>query len=665
MEVPLDILTTTVGGKAQTLSKSTEFPLATKSSSLSKKNENAEVSPQNEIIISNDEIMKFFHDALSTKSEEMKFLLDSTALISMSDLGGQPEFMDMQPALVLGPALYLIFCNLMHNLQDYYPISYLKSSGGSTIPVQSVYTVEEMIFQALSSVACLGTTTPHEKPSDGSAKSLDSEAVVSNTSTLTEGVSNLTLAASTVPLTNSASPGVDNLPLAAGLTPSKSKALIVATHKDCVSDDRVKKFDADLQRKIRTTDFFREDLVQFISKERLILDVNNKSGGVEEVRKIQKIIEKQIHHSFKKLRIPISWFIFSLCLQKLKPSRMVSLQSCLNLAKQLNIPLDEARLAIWFLHHYAGLLMHFPDLPELCDSVICDTQMVHDSVTHLIVNTFRFDNVSKVASEIFNKTGQFNLKDITEAIDMVGSPKDCIPCDKLVKLLEYLNIIARVPQPSTSTECAAISKTVYFMPCVLQNAESSELKVDRNEKSPPPLMIRFTCGFIPIGVFTAMIANLAGQSSLRILFEGIKKNRVQFYYKRSFDTLTIICKSKHYEIHILRRPTAKTSTRDVCAAIRCLIQQTLKDVTSHFHYGFSLSYELAFECPEHKGDDHLCVVQAIGNTEPEVMLCLQKDVPITMQDQHLAWFGEVSLHAWGQGGQYNFHIACVDDKMAA
>ena len=286
------------------------------------------------------------------------------------------------------------------------------------------------------------------------------------------------------------------------------------------------------------------------------------NGGREEVQKIQKIIEDHMKQSFEKLPIPVSWFFFSLCLRK-KASRMVSLQSCLDLARLLKIPHDEARLAIWFLHHYAGFLMHFPDLPELCDSVICDTQIVYDSVTHLIVNTYKFGNVGTAALERFRETGQFSLEDIRGAIGNAAEEKDCIPLKKLVQLLEYLNIITPVPQSppvSLPRACAATctpSKTFYFMPCVLQSATSDELRVHQcasGQVQPPPLMIRFTCGFIPIGVFTAMVANLFGNPSLKMIVEGIRKNRMQFYYGKACDKVTFMSKPKHYESTFLNDP---------------------------------------------------------------------------------------------------------------
>ena len=60
--------------------------------------------------------------------------------------------------------------------------------------------------------------------------------------------------------------------------------------------------------------------------------------------------------------------------------------------------------------------MYFPNLPELKDTVICNIQIVFDSVTNLIINAFKFDRMGASASERFRKTGQFSLEDIRRSI---------------------------------------------------------------------------------------------------------------------------------------------------------------------------------------------------------------------------------------------------------
>ena len=92
-------------------------------------------------------------EAVSSKCwRDLQHFYRDKALLRIEDTGGQPEFMDMLPALTIGPALYLLFCKLTDDLHSPYKVSYCDSSGKSTTPVKSTYTVEEVILSALASV---------------------------------------------------------------------------------------------------------------------------------------------------------------------------------------------------------------------------------------------------------------------------------------------------------------------------------------------------------------------------------------------------------------------------------------------------------------------------------------------------------------------------------
>ena len=549
------------------------------------------------------EMADLFRNALSAKNwSHMKQLFKDAALLNMEDTGGHPELMDMLPALTIGPALYLLFCKLIDDLQKSYTISFLSPSGESTLPVESTYTVEEVLLSALSSISCFKSYSSQESNKGASDSKLD-ELLASS---------------------------------------SKSVAYIIGTHKDKVSEEEINKFDQKLQRTIRSTDFFRDDLVQFSSEGRMVLPINNLTGGADEVREIRTFLEKGLQKHFRKLRIPAAWLMLSLCLRK-RDKRITSLQSCLQLAERLGMTAADTKTALWFLHHHAGVLMYFPNLPELKEIVICNIQIVFDSVTNLIINAFKFGRMGVAASEKFRKTGQFSLEDIRRSI--VGISGDYIPLEQLVKLLEYLNIIAPIVQSDPSP---SQSSKIYLMPCVLENVSNEELcdfrKNGSNQLLPASLLIRYECGFVPLGVFPAAIANLVGQSSLKLIEKGIKKNRVQFRFGADRDIITLISQPKYYEVSIKRETFAETPTHEVCNDIREIVEHTLKTVTSRMNYAFSVSYQLSFECPSHPGRDHLCVVDS-EETHPRIMDCLrdpENRKPVKMQSQHLVWFGKVS-----------------------
>lgn len=547
------------------------------------------------------EVASLFRKAIDSNHwKDVKHLLKDMTLLKMEDTGGQPEFMDMLPALTIGPALYLLFCKLTDDLQSNYGVSYLSQSGMSTVPMESTDTVEETLLMTLASVSCF--TSHSRSPEDH-----NSEKYVSN-----------------------------------------SVAYIIGTHKDLVSEDEINDFDKKLRGIICSTDFFRDGLVQFSSDQRMVLPIDNMQGGKDEIAHLRTFLEGGLKKHFGKLSVPANWLILSLCLRK-REKRTADIESVTKLAGELRITESDTKLALWFLHHRAGVLMYYPDVIGLSNTVICNVQVVYDSVTSLIVNTFKLGSVvSEDASERFRKTAQFSLKDIEEGTVKISG--DYVPLPTLVTLLAHLNIIARVI--SNHHESAYLTnEQIYFMPCVLQCKSRQELyaRWDRytNKLTLTPLFIRYNCGFSPLGVFPAMITNIVGQNKLKLVVDGIWKNFVQFKSLEDDDLITFMCLPTHYSVHITRLHNAITPTHILCGRIRELVQDTLNTVTYQTGYGSSARYKLLFECPSHpsRGGEHLCTVEANDVDQRYTMHCrhdARHPIQIEMKDSHLVWFGKVS-----------------------
>ena len=150
------------------------------------------------------------------------------------------------------------------------------------------------------------------------------------------------------------------------------------------------------------------------------------------------------------------------------------MKNILELSSQFNMSAEETKVALWFLHHHAGVIMYFPNVCLLQDLVILDTQVVYDSVTFLVLRTMSFDNVGQACSEKFRETGQFVLEDLVAATTRV-SGGDFIPPEKLIALLEFLHIIAPIPRVQDSQSSTQEQEAVYLMPCVLHTARKEKL----------------------------------------------------------------------------------------------------------------------------------------------------------------------------------------------
>ena len=554
------------------------------------------------------DITTIFNEAMgSAYWKDVKHMFK--AHLRMEDTGGQPELMDMLPALTVGPGLYLLFINLQNELDEHYKLSYRTASGKSTPPVDSTYTVMEMLFSALSSICCSKIVPTNI---------LDDEKI-------------------TPELKNNI------------IESSHSVAYIVGTHKDKVTEERIKILDKQLKEKITSTAFYSQNILQFSSEDDLIVTVDNMEGGKEEICHVRALLEKAMERHFKKLKIPAVWLLFSLCLRK-KNMRTAKLDYCVQMSRMLNMSEYETKVAIWFLHRHAGVMMYFPNVPELKDLVIIDIQIVYDSVTVLILRAMNYEEVGHCNAKEFKKTGQFALSHVIETMSKVSG--DVIQPQKLVALLEFLHIIARIPDSSrghTVSSCYKQDDVTYIMPCVLENATTEELDSVSQDISRPdsvaPIMLYFTCGFVPIGVFPAMIACLISNESFELIKEGIKKNMFRFHFGRDCTLISLICRPQYYVIQILKRYSDSVPITEECVAIKNNIETTLKKVSSHMNYGSYMDYQFSFECPLHPGRDHLCVVKK-GVVCPRVMRCLYNrdhPEPVQLSGFHQVWFSGVSV----------------------
>ena len=579
-------------------------------------------SVREHVLSSKQNLMEEIKDAFEAFDEilrageqkQLKVLLDGTILMNMVDTGGHPAFLEMLPALTMGPALYLIFFRLNQELKNTYQIQYVSKDRKEISLGDSSYTVEEVLFQALSSISCFSCTEPRE-----------------------------------------------NMPI-----PSHA-AMLIGTHKDLLEGDpetvakKIKIKDTALSENLKT-DFLESetDFIHHAFEDQLMFAIDNMTGDKEELKKVRKRLEDVIKQEFDDFPIPASWLMFGIFLRKMG-KRTLSLSQCHEIGERLKVrDTDEA---LWFLHYCVGTLMHFPKVNEIKDIVICDPQLVFDSVTDLILNSFNLKQVKKFACNKFEQTGQFRFSDIQKISKHTKS--DHLPLRKLVKLLEYLNIIASC----SSSQQSDVHHEIYFMPAVLKHATLKELHVEQRPTDPVPLMIHFKCGFVPIGVFCAMIASLDAQWKVLQPRYGhiLRKNRVTFQINGAY-TITLISKNKWFEIYIARFSPEGQSLEKMCKHVLETVCDTLDQVLAKMKYRLpapsdSTLYELGFKCPEHPNDDHLVINKPPAGRKvlsamllwfdyrkdpKSTMICSLEEKAIGLKlsksfaDRSLVWFGEVS-----------------------
>ena len=225
-------------------------------------------------------------DAIDDKT--MDSLPDSfqkSCLVYLQDTGGQPELMDMLPALTIGPALYLLFCRLNDKLNDTFEVRYRHPSvadkGGNRDPSEA--------DKGFKSKLCLSDYILTIFSSIFWVHQAEEESELNNEKRLLS-------------------------------KPSKPIAYIIGTYKDDIKEDEIQKFDNELQEIIRkTTKFFEEGLIKFKSKSQkgdvLVYPIDNKFGNVDEILKLQTFLQSALEEDFEKVKIPACWLAFNLTLR--------------------------------------------------------------------------------------------------------------------------------------------------------------------------------------------------------------------------------------------------------------------------------------------------------------------------------------------------------------
>ena len=284
---------------------------------------------------SEDDIFSSFQEAVASEDwDTIKYVLDDTMYLINTDTGGQTEFLELMSRYILGPALNLIFSRLTDSLEDVYKIYTTNEKGDSSEEEDSTVKLEDVIFQALASITCMKVPPqPKEDTKEAAKESEDAQ----------------------VPITT-------------------SKAMFVGTFRDEVKQEQFVTRDQILRKKIERTDFYDKGIVEYASEKYLILALDNKRGGQDEVDLMRTTFEASIKRNFKKIRIPVPWLMLSINMRHTK-QRTMSLQQCQDIAGKLGISPKSLRKALWFLHYRVGVLLYYPEVEGFENIIILDIQV--------------------------------------------------------------------------------------------------------------------------------------------------------------------------------------------------------------------------------------------------------------------------------------------------
>ena len=497
--------------------------------------------------------------------------LANKILLNLVDVGGQPGFLEMLPFLSKGPGMFLAFFPLDKDLDEPCEVSY-EREGDKITPYPAIYTIREILSQILSAIShhvTLDTALDRELLSKlGDLASVKPVATLVGTfkdkletkvktavlreklssefpqasESEKEGVIKQALASSSTALSGdqpTAMIDTDKLSKVGQLLASESFKKEV---KDRLDQELEKKNEA-----ISTVTCNFEDLL-FHPDDQQFIALDNFAGTEDDLDPLREHLQNMFEIYFKgaQLRIRPTQLLLGVILRK--EYDIVSMDDCIHIGRALNMGEEEVRFSVWYLDRWVGALIYHPEIEDdwFKKNIICSPQVVFDSISSLIVENLlelhspksgsRRSRFKPSEKKNWTEKGQFSLDTVKRCHSEENKEKvkqgKLIPVDKLVKLLENSNILSQI----TIKKKQGIRETeevMCFIPAILECASPKELT-----KSPPPdadtpspIKITFESGYVPIGIFCALISRLVSRGSEGIL--GLRWELVESGVKRN------------------------------------------------------------------------------------------------------------------------------------
>ena len=537
-------------------------------------------------------------------------LLGST-LINIYDIGGQPGFLEMLPALSSGPAMYLVFFDLSKKLDEPFKIPFSRDDTVIT-PYDALHTVEATLSQILSSITsvhCISGETNQlnfTKAEEFREKFERFQAV-------------------------------------------KPVAILIGTHKDQLKHNT--------EQELENTNKSLNSITSRYSKviccpdvSKCFFAVDNVAGTDDvDVGPIRNFISTIFQSHFKDASLPIrpNWLWFSLVLRR--EFRIVSMIDCLKIAKLFKMDKNEIEFALWYLHFCTGTLMYYPTILDdwFQNHIICSPQVVFDSISQLIIASLRTLHTEGPFTDHERKEmiqiGQFSMESIEKYSSCYQVKQNLekvqlIPPKQLVKLLEHVNLLSPIIHKEGKDE-----RITYFMPAILECASPDMLTPQPlpDDNHPEALFITFGCGYVPTGSFCGLITRLVSLGphrilglSWKLLENGVRRNCVSFYVA-GVNKVTLICHETSFELRLVRSHSG-TPLHDLCVYVLSVLLYTLKILYKQ------LKVEVAFPCPcpNHESKMGLC---KLTDENFVLFVCQYFKKPVTLRSGQQVWLGKVRV----------------------
>ena len=526
--------------------------------------------------------MDFFQRVVKEKGVSSLQQQISGWTVYLTDSGGQPEFQELLPALVVGPCVFFVVFPLDKDPEENYEVEYVRPDEQKCMrKYLSSLTLQEDLMRSLASIACLTY-----KDNDGNIL--------------------------------------------------RPKVMLVATFRDKVPQEEDCKAKLDyINMLVKETDAFHLDMIVEASETQIVFTINNASD-VQSKKDAQEMRDAfQILADGFKVHLPSPWLIFSIRVQHdYAQDSIISKKKCFEVAQECGISNEiEFEAALQFLHKQTGVLHYYKKPPELSQIVIRDPQHLLSRVNLLVEKTFTFVKTRSTRCTENFKRGIFKQTDYERLTKEFGQSN--LNPSMLLKLLEHLNVVVPLDGERYFMPCA-----------IAHLDEDPVTGHTRSSTIPPLLITFKSgyCPKGLFGALVACITNKKVANCVLNLDES-KVYRDQICFKMDKHSLLLRVNPTYIYIEVIPyNPDTPLSTLcTICNDVHKLILENIKIACKTLHYSDNANCCLSFKCPCDQYDQqekfHPAMLREDLNNR---FWCIQSKRVVDVRRQCYIWLPEVS-----------------------
>ena len=441
-----------------------------------------------------DNLEKFPSRAETDDWKTIGEFLENLDLLNIVDIGGQPEFHEILPMLLHGPALNLIFFNVTHDLDSPYTVVYCDIDGPTQMQYKSEFTIKAIIQRALCSISSLET----------------------------------------------------------------SVALLIGTHLDKSNDEAVRKLDDSIQQLYKDSDFMRKDVLWQVDKvgeeEKYIHSLNNVGGKSNDIEELRRLITQIVKVRFEQESVPTTYLLLHLFLRfKFESRGWCFYEQCEEIAESCGISKEDLPDVLEYLHDNFGTILYYRSLEKLSKRVILNVNLIMKPPSELFATAFGAMKGLPNTAKTIRQTGEIPEYLMKKACS-TSSSESCIPTDEIVELLESRYILYKNVQTSRKENVYFLPCLLLPDHNIIKESDNPKFLSGLTYS---PLLVIPSTGFIPLGFFQASVVKFSQEKKWKLDKLHRFRNRIRFYFNNRSLHVEIRSLPGCLEVHIVNIATCK------------------------------------------------------------------------------------------------------------